>query len=118
MVAGTVLENCPRCGARTEQGFCHRANGLSFVAPAKLAKFVSIDEDLVKAGFRKLLPSKAEYYRSFLCRACSLYVVDFGISFGSAAAKELAASMLEKAPEEGRRPPFPGAIAPNPGPFS
>jgi hypothetical protein len=93
VVTSTPLDICPRCSARTEQGFCHRANGLSFVAPAKLAKFVSVDEDLVKAGFRRLLPSKAEYYRSYLCRACNLYIVDFDVSLGSVAAKELAASI-------------------------
>ena len=97
MVANTPFQTCPRCGAPTERGFCHRVNGLSFVAPAKLANFVSIDEDLAKAGLRKLLPSKAEYYRSYLCRPCNLYVVDYGTSLGSAEAKELAASMVRKA---------------------
>src|SRR5260370_24784761 len=97
MVASTPLETCPRCAAPTEQGFCHREIGFSFVAPGKLAKFVSIDEDLAKAGLRKFLPSKAEYYRSYLCRACSLYVVDYSASLNSAEAKDLAASIARKA---------------------
>jgi hypothetical protein len=96
MPASTPLEACPRCGSPTEQGLCHRATGLSFVAPGKLAKFVSIDEDLAKAGLRRFLPSPAQYYRSYLCRACNLYIVDYGISLSSSAAKELAASMAPK----------------------
>lgn len=97
MANSTSLEICPHCKALMEQGFCHRATGLSFVAPSKLAKFVSIDEDLAEAGLRKLLPSKAEYYRSYLCRPCSLYIVDYGTSLSSAEAKELAVSIVRKA---------------------
>ena len=93
MVAGTSLDTCPSCGTATEQGFCHRAIGLSFVAPRKLANLVSIDEDLPKAGYGKFLPSKAAYYRSYLCRACSLYVVDYGTLLRSAEAKELAGAI-------------------------
>lgn len=87
MADNRPVETCPRCGAPTERGFCHRANGLSFVTPDSLDKFLSIDEDVAKAGFRKFLPSKAEYYRSYLCRACNLYVVDYGTSLGSSEAK-------------------------------
>ena len=93
MAENNPLETCPRCQTKTEQGFCHRAIGLSFVAPAKLDKFVSIDEDLAQSGLRKLLPSKAEYYRSYLCRTCSLYLIDYGTSLNSAEAKELATSI-------------------------
>ena len=99
MSANTTLETCPRCKALTEKGFCHRATGLSFVAAGKLKSFVSVDEDLGKAGLvRKLLPSKAEYFTSFLCRACSLYVVDYGKSLSSAEAKALAKSISNLAP--------------------
>ena len=63
------------------------------MAPAKLQRFVSIDEDLGEAGMRKFLPSRAEYYRSYLCRSCSLYVVDYGTVLVSKEAKALAPSM-------------------------
>jgi hypothetical protein len=60
-----AFETCPRCSAALQAGFAHKALGLSFVSPEKLEKFISIDEDLAHSGLRKLLPSKAEYYRSF-----------------------------------------------------
>lgn len=94
MATNTPIETCPRCQEPTEKGFCHRANGLSFVSAEKLNSFVSIDEDLAKAGLlRKFLPSKAEYYCSFLCRKCNLYIVDYGTSFSSVEAKLLANSV-------------------------
>ena len=90
MATNIPIETCPRCQEPTEKGFCHRAKGLSFVSVEKLKSFVSIDEDLAKAGLRKLLPSKAEYYSSFLCRKCNLYFVDYGTSLSSAEAKAIA----------------------------
>jgi hypothetical protein len=89
-----VLETCPRCGGALQAGFAHKAIGLSFVSPEKLEKFISIDEDLAHSGLRKLLPSKAEYYRSYLCRACELYLIDYSTPTDHAQAKELARSMM------------------------
>ena len=88
-----AFEKCPRCGAALQAGFAHRTIGLSFVGPEKLEQFVSLDEDLAQAGLRKLLPSRAEYFRSYLCRGCELYVIDFSMVFGHAQAKELARSL-------------------------
>ncbi len=84
------FEMCPRCGDALQAGFAHRAIGMSFVAPEKLEQFVSLDEDLAKSGLRKLLPSPAEYYRSYLCRGCELYLIDFGTILSHSQAKELA----------------------------
>lgn len=89
----TGFDSCPRCGGTLEIGFAHRALGLSFVAPEKLEKFVSIDEDLAHAGFRKFLPSKAEYYRSYLCRSCELYLIDFSQGVKRKEAQEMARVM-------------------------
>lgn len=85
-----AFDHCPRCGEALQAGFAHRAVGLSFVAPEKLEQAVSLDEDLAQAGLRKLLPSRAEYFRSYLCRGCELYLIDFGTVFGHAQAQELA----------------------------
>ena len=68
---------CPQCGQDFQPGFAGRSIGLSFIAPEKFAKNVFIDEDLVRSGLRKLLPAKAEYYRSYLCRSCQLYLIDY-----------------------------------------
>ena len=80
-----------------EPGFAHKAIGLSFVAPKKLERSISLDEDLAGSGLRKLLPSRAEYFRSNLCRGCELYLIDFGTVFGHAQAKELARSLAGRA---------------------
>ena len=92
------FETCPRCGEALQAGFAHRAIGLSFVAPEKLEQFVSLDEDLAQSGLRKLLPSRAEYFRSYLCRGCELYLIDFSTIFGHAQAKELARSLADPIP--------------------
>jgi hypothetical protein len=89
----SAFQTCPRCGRPVESGFAHRAIGLSFVAPKKLERFVSLDEDLAESGLRKLLPSPAEYFRSYLCRGCELYLIDFGTLFDHAQARELARSL-------------------------
>ena len=84
------LAACPRCGAALEAGFAHKATGLSFVAPGKLDRFLTVDEDLTRSGLRKLVPSWAEYFRSYLCRACELYLIDFGATLGQDEAQRLA----------------------------
>jgi hypothetical protein len=71
------LTTCPRCGQPLQAGFAAKAAGLSFVAPDKFKRFVFLDEDLGKAGWTKLLPSWAKYFRSHLCRGCELYLVDY-----------------------------------------
>ena len=90
----TAFETCPRCGGALQPGFAHKALGLSFVSPEKLERFISIDEDLAHSGLRKLLPSKAVYYRSYLCRAGELYVIDYSSTADHGQAKELARSMM------------------------
>jgi hypothetical protein len=69
---------------------------LSFVAPAKLERFLFVDEDLAEAGLGKLLPSLAAYLRSYLCRACELYLIDYSKSFNRDEARQLAESLTER----------------------
>ena len=58
------LVRCPRCKKRMQLGFAHGNVGLSFVAPEKLDRFASVDEDVVKAGLLpKILPWKVRYMR-------------------------------------------------------
>lgn len=82
-----TFERCPRCGDSLEAGFAHRAIGLSFVASEKLNQFISLDEDLAGSGLRKLLPSRAEYFRSYLCRARELYLIDYSAILNHSQAK-------------------------------
>lgn len=89
-----AFESCPRCGHSLQCGFAHRAAGLSFVSPEKFMQFVSLDEDLSHAGLSKLLPSRAEYFRSYLCRGCELYLIDYGTTVRHTHAKKLAQSLL------------------------
>jgi len=90
---GTTFQNCPRCGEILEAGFAHKAPGLSFVAPDKLQHFIFIDEDVAKSGLRKLLPSAAAFFRSYLCRSCKLYIIDYSVSLDRAQAKHAAETM-------------------------
>jgi hypothetical protein len=88
-----AFETCPRCGAALQAGFAAKAIGLSFVAPDKLERFAFLDEDLAKSGLRKLLPSKADYFRSYLCRSCDLYLIDFGTTLDRGQAEQVARSL-------------------------
>jgi hypothetical protein len=85
----SCVSSCPQCGGSLEQGFAARAAGLSFVAPGKLEHQVFLDEDISQAGLKKLLPSKAEYYRSFLCRSCKLYIIDYSRTYSRDDAEEI-----------------------------
>jgi hypothetical protein len=87
---------CPRCGSLMEAGFASKSSPLSHVAPQKFEAFAFIDEDLAKAGLRVLLPWKAEYLRSYLCRPCELYLIDYGTSLSRAQAAEIAQSLIAK----------------------
>lgn len=89
----TDMTTCPRCGHQLVAGFAAKAAGLSFIAPDKFKRYVFLDEDLGRAGWSKLLPSKAEYFRSYLCRGCELYMVDYGTAIGRADATEEAEAL-------------------------
>jgi hypothetical protein len=77
MMAKPPFQKCPRCASALEAGFAARSAGLSFIPPEKFRSFAFVDEDLSGAGLRRVLPWKAEYFRSYLCQECSLYLVDY-----------------------------------------
>lgn len=87
------LTICPRCGQTLAAGFAGKAAGLSFVAPDKFKQFAFLDEDLARAGLTKLLPSKATYFRSYLCRVCELYLIDYGTALSRQEAERVAESL-------------------------
>jgi Domain of unknown function (DUF6487) len=90
----TTFETCPRCGKMIEAGFTGAtAPGLSFVAPDKFRHFAFLDEDVSKAGIRKFLPWAARYFRSYLCRSCELYIVEYSVRLNRAQANQAAAAM-------------------------
>ncbi len=83
------IKKCPCCGGPLEKGFACKSAGLSFVRPAKFKQFAFVDEDLQRAGFlAKILPSQARYSPSFLCRACRIYVVDYGTTLSRRSAEK------------------------------
>jgi hypothetical protein len=88
-------QNCPRCHEKFEPGFAHRAAGLSFVEPEKLEHFVFMDEDLSDAGLSRFLPAPAAFFRSYLCRSCELYLIDYSETLTRADAEEAAKSMID-----------------------
>ena len=87
------LATCPRCGQPLAAGFAAKAAGMSFVAPDKLRQYAFLDEDLSGAGLTKLLPSKATYFRSYLCRGCELYLIDYSTALGRQDAERVAESL-------------------------
>lgn len=88
-------ENCPRCNGPLEAGFAHRAAGLSFVEPEKLEHFVFMDEDLSDGGLSRFLPAPAAFFRSYLCRSCELYLIDYSETLTRAEAEAAAKSMID-----------------------
>lgn len=90
----TLISECSRCGNPLQQGFAARASGLSFIDPGKFGLLVFQDEDVSGAGLKKILPSKAEYFRSAICRSCKLYLVDYGQVCSRKQAEDAARSLL------------------------
>jgi len=90
------MDTCPRCNQPMQRGFHIRNTGLSYVAPDKLGTLIFIDEDVGQAGLRKVVPTRAQYHLSSICRACKLYVVDFSRSYSTKEAQELAEKMAAK----------------------
>ncbi|MBI2899433.1 MAG: hypothetical protein HYY17_04565 [Planctomycetes bacterium] len=90
-MANSKLGACPKCGKAMGRGFAAKSAGLSFVAPEKLDHLAFIDEDLGHAGLKKFLPAKAEFFRSYLCRPCKVYLVEYGRSFSRKEAEQAAA---------------------------
>jgi hypothetical protein len=88
-----AFKTCARCGTALEPGFAGKAIGLSFVAPEKFERFAFLDEDVAKSGLRKFLPWKAEYFRSYLCQSCELYLIDFGTALDRGQAEQIARSL-------------------------
>jgi hypothetical protein len=91
-----TFQTCPRCGKAIEAGFAHKAPGLSFVAPEKLEHFVFLDEDVAKSALSKLVPSGAAFFRSYLCRSCELYIVDYSTTLDRDQANQVAQAMAPR----------------------
>lgn len=87
------LGTCPRCGATMEHGFSASAVGLSWISADSLRQFAFVDKDLNEAGWKKYLPSKAEYTMSHRCIECGIVTVDYGTRLSSKEAKALAQTM-------------------------
>ena len=89
------IEKCPGCGGPLERGFAVKSAPLSYARPDKFKKFAFVDEDLQRVGLlAKVFASPARYCPSFLCRACLLYIVNYGTTLSRRDANE-AASRLE-----------------------
>lgn len=85
---------CPRCGGKLEHGLSSKSAGLSFVPPERLRRFLFVDEDLNgRRWLVRLFASRARFCPSHLCRACSLYVVEFGTVLTRPEANRFAASL-------------------------
>jgi len=92
------IKKCPCCGGPLERGFAHKVAGLSFVRPEKFRGFAFLDEDLQGAGLANILPSRARYCPSFLCRACRVYIVAYGTTLSRKSANEAARALEAQEP--------------------
>ena len=98
----SIFKTCPRCGEEMLDGFACKAAGLSFVEGDKFERFAFLDEDVSGAGLKKLLPWKAEYFDSYLCRSCELYIIDFSTTLSRSEAEQLTKSRaVEKRSSDG-----------------
>ncbi len=89
-----TINKCPGCGGSLERGFAARASGLSFIPTAKFKRFAFTDEDLNRRSFFvRLLPSRARFSPSYICRVCQLYLVDYGTVFSRRQANDLAMAL-------------------------
>lgn len=84
------MGSCPRCSSAMQKGFSCRGVGVSFVSAKKLKKFIFFDEDIARAGLRKFLPHKAEYFSAFYCGKCKFFAVDLSKVLSRADAERLA----------------------------
>ena len=75
-----LLCKCPKCVREMQLGFTLRAYGLWYIPAKQVGNVVIKEKDLVKAGWRRFFPSKAEFYRAHLCEACKVFAVEYSES--------------------------------------
>jgi len=86
-----TIDRCPSCGEPIEKGFTVKATGLLFIPPAKFKSFAFVPEDLHRRSLlTRIFPSRARFSPSFICRACQLYLVDYGTVLSRKQANEAA----------------------------
>ena len=57
--------------------FCNRNTGLSYTKLESFEFNLFKDEDLFQAGFRQFIPWKAQWHKSHICEACSIYLIEY-----------------------------------------
>jgi hypothetical protein len=61
--------------------FCNRGTGLSYTDPSQYKNFVFKDNDLSKAGFRRLIPWKGEWHTAHICKNCGVYTIEYSQAY-------------------------------------
>ena len=85
-----AFNTCPKCSQQLPPGFTARGNSLPFAESEQIEKFIHGEEELSQSGWcHTFLPHKAEFYRSFICRDCQLYLVDYSTTHTKQGAREL-----------------------------
>ena len=72
------FRQCPRCGGLTQAGFFPTQRELSFLTIEQVKKFFCVMESL-SAGdwWENFLTVRTKYYRSYVCRECNVYLIDY-----------------------------------------
>ena len=85
-----------------KRGFTSRAVDLAHIPPEKLKKWAFIHDPLQGGNLlrRTFWAGKARYSPSFICRACQIFLVQYGVSWEQAEARRIARQI-----EAGDSPP-------------
>ena len=82
---------CPSCGSTTEPGFKIAANELDFTTTDAMLQQINVHENLaLKTLFSWFFIRPSRYFRTYLCRRCQFYTVDYGTVLTHAEALEIA----------------------------
>ena len=86
---------CPRCGGLTRPGFFPANRELSFLKLKQVRKFFYTIEGLSSGDWwENLFAIRATYYRSYVCRECDVYLVDFSEQLTRRQARAVADELL------------------------
>lgn len=84
---------CPKCGSTLEPGFKMAANELDFTTTDAILRPINVHENFaLKTLFSWFFIRPTRYFRTYLCRSCTFYAIDYGTVLTDAEAKSIAKS--------------------------
>lgn len=88
--------NCPRCGRMMTKAFANASANIPYEKPESILKFIHASGSVQHLPYWKgILPHAAEFFLSYLCEDCRIYMIDFSSTLSSSEAKKLAEEYLQ-----------------------